>query len=169
MNLHDIEVLTIDGETTKLSTYEGRVLLIVNTASSCGLTPQFEGLESLYRRFKDRGLVVLGFPCNQFGGQEPLDEDGIKQFCSSKYDVSFPMFAKIDVNGSGEHPLYALLKKEAPGFLGTKGIKWNFTKFLVDRSGEVVARFGPMKKPEAIAAAIERTLAKATASGAVTA
>ncbi|MBS2018545.1 MAG: glutathione peroxidase [Deltaproteobacteria bacterium] len=168
MNLHDIEVRTIDGETTKLSTYEGRVLLIVNTASGCGLTPQFEGLESLYRRFKDRGLVVLGFPCNQFGGQEPLDENGIKKFCSSKYDVSFPMFAKIDVNGSGEHPLYTTLKKEAPGFLGTKGIKWNFTKFLVDRKGKVVARFGPTEKPESISAAVERALGPAapTASAA---
>ena len=163
MSLYDIEVRTISGETKKLSEFAGKTMLIVNTASGCGLTPQFEGLEALYRRFKDRGLVVLGFPCNQFAGQEPLDEKGIQSFCSLKYDVTFPMFAKIDVNGSGAHPLYVELKKAAPGFLGTEVIKWNFTKFLVDAKGNVVERFGPKEEPEQIAAKVEHGLPTAAA------
>lgn len=160
MGIYDIDVRTIEGETKKLAEYEGRTLLVVNTASGCGLTPQFEGLESLYKRFKDRGLVVLGFPCNQFAGQEPLDEKGIQEFCTAKYDVSFPMFAKIDVNGPKTHPLYELLKTDAPGILGTKSIKWNFTKFLVGSNGRVLRRFGPKEEPASIAAAVEAQLPK---------
>jgi glutathione peroxidase len=159
MSLYDIEVKTITGETKKLAEFSGKTLLIVNTASGCGLTPQFEGLEGLYKKFKDRGLVVLGFPCNQFAGQEPLDEKAIQSFCSLKYDVTFPMFSKIDVNGSGAHPLYVALKKAAPGILGTEAIKWNFTKFLVDAKGNVVERFGPKEVPEEIAGRIEKALA----------
>ncbi len=168
MNLYDIDVRTITGETTKLSAWTGKVMLIVNTASGCGLTPQFEGLEALYRRFNDRGLVVLGFPCNQFAGQEPLDDKGIQAFCTSRYDVSFPMFAKLDVNGAGTHPLYAHLKQSAPGVLGSEAIKWNFTKFLVDQRGAVVARFGPKEEPAAIAGSIEEVLeGRALKAGAV--
>jgi glutathione peroxidase len=163
MNLYDIEVRTLTGETTTLGAFRGKTLLIVNTASACGFTPQFEGLEALYRRFRDRGLVVLGFPCNQFAGQEPLDEKAIGAFCSTRYDVTFPMFAKIDVNGPRTHPLYAALKEAAPGLLGTRAIKWNFTKFLVDPTGRVVARFGPRDKPEDLANEIEKHLPRAAA------
>jgi glutathione peroxidase len=162
--LYDVEVRTITGETTTLARFAGQTMLVVNTASGCGLTPQFEGLEALYRRFKDRGFVVLGFPCNQFAGQEPLDEQGIRDFCTTKYDVTFPMFARVDVNGRGEHPLYAQLKGAAPGFLGIKAIKWNFTKFLVDARGEVVARFAPTDTPESIAQAVEAHLPAAAAA-----
>jgi glutathione peroxidase len=158
MNLYDIEVRTLSGETQKLGMYAGKTLLVVNTASACGFTPQFQGLEALYRRFKDRGFVVLGFPCNQFAGQEPLDERAIETFCSTRYDVTFPMFAKVDVNGDGAHPLFKALKEAAPGILGTKAIKWNFTKFLVDSTGHVVARFGPRHRPEDIAPEIEKVL-----------
>lgn len=158
MSLYEIPVQTITGETTSLAAFAGRTLLIVNTASGCGLTPQFRGLEGLYQRFKDRGLVVLGFPCNQFAGQEPLDEAGIQEFCSLNYDVTFPMFAKVDVNGGGTHPLFAQLKEAAPGLLGTRSIKWNFTKFLVDPSGRIVTRFGPRDTPEAIADEVEKHL-----------
>ena len=163
MSLYDLEVRTITGETKKLAEFAGKTLLIVNTASGCGLTPQFTGLEALYRRFQDRGLVVLGFPCNQFAGQEPLDEKGIQSFCSLQYDVTFPMFSKIEVNGPGTHPLYVALKKAAPGLLGTEAIKWNFTKFLVDASGRVVTRFGPKEEPEAIAGKVEEVLPPAAA------
>ena len=163
MSLYDIEVRTITGETKKLADYAGKTLLIVNTASGCGLTPQFKGLEGLYQRFKDRGLVVLGFPCNQFAGQEPLDEKAIQSFCSLNYDVTFPMFSKIDVNGGNTHPLYVQLKKAAPGLLGTEAIKWNFTKFLVDTSGKVVERFGPKEEPDEIAGRIEKVLPRAAA------
>jgi glutathione peroxidase len=134
------------------------VLLIVNTASKCGFTPQYEGLEALYRKHRDRGFAVLGFPCNQFGAQEPGDAAEIASFCSLTYDVSFPMFAKIDVNGPAAHPLYGFLKKEKKGLLGSEGIKWNFTKFLVDRSGAVVDRFAPTTKPEALETAVEALL-----------
>lgn len=158
MSLYEIPVQTITGETTSLAAFAGRTLLIVNTASGCGLTPQFRGLEGLYQRFKDRGLVVLGFPCNQFAGQEPLDEAGIQEFCSLNYDVTFPMFAKVDVNGDGTHPLFAQLKEAAPGLLGTRSIKWNFTKFLVDPAGRIVTRFGPRDTPEAIADEVEKHL-----------
>jgi glutathione peroxidase len=149
-SIYDIGVKTIDGGTQPLSEYRGKTLLIVNVASQCGFTPQYAGLEALYRKYKDRGLVVLGFPCNQFGHQEPGSEAEIQQFCSTTYDVTFPLFAKIDVNGSRTHPLYELLKSTRPGLLGTEGIKWNFTKFLVNPSGEVVARYAPSDTPEKI-------------------
>ena len=147
-----------DGQPVDLSAYAGKVLLIVNTASKCGFTPQYEGLEALHRRFADRGFEVLGFPCNQFGAQEPGDAEEIRNFCSLTYDVTFPMFAKVDVNGADADPLFTALKKQAPGFLGTGGIKWNFTKFLVDRGGQVVERYAPTTKPEAIEADIAKLL-----------
>jgi glutathione peroxidase len=150
-NIYDVEVKTIDGEKQTLAGYAGKHLLIVNVASKCGFTPQYEGLEKLYRDFKDQGLVVLGFPCDQFGHQEPGDEDEIKKFCSLSYDVTFPMFAKIDVNGPGTHPLYQHLKASAKGVLGSEAIKWNFTKFLVDPQGNVVKRYGSTTTPAAIA------------------
>ena len=150
MGLYDIETKTIDGTPQTLAPYKGKALLIVNVASKCGFTPQYKGLEALWREYKDRGLVVLGFPCNQFGHQEPGNEEEINTFCSSRYDVTFPMFAKIEVNGDGAHPLYQHLKREAPGIFGTRGIKWNFTKFLVDRSGKVVKRFAPTDSPDSI-------------------
>ncbi len=143
MNIYDIEVKTIDGQSQTLDVYRGRVLLIVNVASKCAFTGQYAGLEDLYKRYKEKGLVVLGFPCNQFGSQEPGTEAEIKSFCSLKYDVSFPMFAKVDVNGDKAHPLYNLLKSEKRGTLGTQSIKWNFTKFLVDKNGAVLKRYGP--------------------------
>jgi glutathione peroxidase len=158
MTLFDIEATTIDGATKKLGDYAGKVMLIVNVASRCGFTPQYAGLEALYRKFADRGLVVLGFPCNQFGAQEPGSEKEIASFCSSKYDVTFPMFAKIDVNGENAHPLYRLLKHDAPGILGSEAIKWNFTKFLVDREGHVVKRYASTDTPDEIAKDIEGLL-----------
>jgi glutathione peroxidase len=156
--LQDIEVRTITGESRRLTDYTGQALLIVNVASKCGFTPQYAGLESLYRRFRDRGFAVLGFPCDQFGHQEPGDEAEIRSFCTLKYDVSFPMFSKIEVNGPAAHPLYQTLKRAAPGVLGTQRIKWNFTKFLVDPAGKVVARFAPTGKPERLAKSIEAVL-----------
>jgi glutathione peroxidase len=150
-DIYDVEVKTIDGETQTLAGYRGKHLLIVNVASKCGFTPQYEGLEKLYRDFKDRGLAVLGFPCDQFGHQEPGDDDEIKQFCSLTYDVTFPMFAKIEVNGPGAHPLYQRLKASAKGVLGSEAIKWNFTKFLVDPQGGLVKRYAPTTTPAAIA------------------
>jgi glutathione peroxidase len=158
MTLFDIEATTIDGATKKLGDYAGKVMLIVNVASRCGFTPQYAGLEALYRKFADRGLVVLGFPCNQFGAQEPGSEKEIASFCSSTYDVTFPMFAKIDVNGEKAHPLYRLLKHDAPGILGSEAIKWNFTKFLVDREGHVVKRYASTDTPDQIAKDIEGLL-----------
>ncbi len=157
-SLRDIQVRTITGETTSLGAYAGKALLIVNVASKCGLTPQYTGLEALFRRYKDRGFQVLGFPCDQFAHQEPGDEAQISNFCSSTYDVTFPMFSKIEVNGPNAHPLYQALKKAAPGIFGTEGIKWNFTKFLVDPQGKVVARYAPAGKPESLTAAIEAVL-----------
>ncbi|AFT72534.1 Glutathione peroxidase [Alloalcanivorax dieselolei B5] len=158
MSIYDYNAVTLDGEERSLADFKGKVLLIVNTASKCGFTPQYKGLQALYQRYKDRGLVVLGFPCNQFGHQEPGDEVEIGAFCEKNYGVDFPMFAKIDVNGSDAHPLYRYLKSEAPGLLGSEGIKWNFTKFLVDQSGRVVRRYAPKDKPEALAADIEKAL-----------
>jgi len=149
-SLYDFEVATIDGAKQRLDDYRGRVLLIVNVASRCGFTPQYAGLEELYRKYRERGFAVLGFPCDQFGQQEPGDETEIKEFCRLTYDVTFPLFAKIDVNGPTAHPLYKYLKNARRGFLATKRIKWNFTKFLVDREGDVVRRFGPMVRPEKI-------------------
>jgi len=158
--LYEIEAKTIDGQTQKLADFAGKALLVVNVASKCGFTPQYAGLEALYRKFAPKGLVVLGFPCDQFGHQEPGSEAEIAAFCSMKYDVSFPLFSKIDVNGERAHPLYALLKNEAPGLLGTEAIKWNFTKFLVDKTGRVVKRYAPNDAPEAIGADVEALLAK---------
>ena len=155
-SVYELEAKTIDGAQQSLGAYKGKTLLIVNVASKCGFTPQYSGLEALYRKFKDKGLVVLGFPCDQFGHQEPGNEGEIKQFCSLKYDVTFPMFAKIDVNGDQTAPVYQLLKKEAKGLLGSESIKWNFTKFLVDKTGKVVRRYASMDTPESI----EKDIAK---------
>jgi glutathione peroxidase len=154
----DFTAQTIDGQMLPLAGYRGQVLLIVNVASRCGFTPQYAGLEALWQKYRERGLVVLGFPCNQFGGQEPRDEAAIADFCSTHYDVSFPLFAKVKVNGDGAHPLWQHLKPAAPGVLGSEWIKWNFTKFLVNREGRVVKRYGSITKPEEISAAIERLL-----------
>ena len=156
--VYDFEAKTIDGSQQKLDAYAGKVLLIVNVASKCGFTPQYKGLEALWRKYKDQNFAVLGFPCDQFGHQEPGDENEIKNFCSLTYDVDFPMFAKIEVNGANTHPLYQHLKSTAPGVLGTEGIKWNFTKFLVDKSGKVVKRYGSMDTPEKIEGDIKALL-----------
>ncbi len=156
--LYDIEVETLAGAGQSMGDYEGKVLLIVNTASKCGFTPQYEGLEKLYQKFKDRGLVVMGFPCNQFGQQEPGSAGDIQDFCQVNYGVSFPMHAKVDVNGENAHPLFQYLKKEKKGVLSTEGIKWNFTKFLVSRSGEVVSRYAPNSTPESLEKDIENAL-----------
>jgi glutathione peroxidase len=157
-SVYDFDAVRLNGDKISLAQYRGKVLLIVNTASQCGFTPQYAGLEDLYRRFKDRGLVVLGFPCNQFGSQEPGDAAAIGQFCTTNYGVSFPMFAKIDTNGDNAHPLYVYLKHEATGLLGSEAIKWNFTKFLIDRDGNVIRRFASATKPEQIVGAIEALL-----------
>jgi glutathione peroxidase len=147
---YDFSAKTIDGKEQSLADYRGKAMLVVNVASKCGFTPQYTGLEALYRKFKDKGIVVLGFPCDQFGHQEPGDENEIKNFCSLTYDVTFPMYAKVDVNGAKAHPLYQWMKEEKSGFLGTEGIKWNFTKFLIDRNGNVVKRYAPTDTPEKI-------------------
>ena len=155
--IYDFSAKSLDGEELPLRRFEGKVLLIVNTASQCGFTPQYRALEALQRKFSSRGFAVLGFPCNQFGGQEPGDATEIMAFCSSKYDVTFPMFEKVDVNGANAHPLYNYLKGERSGLLGAS-IKWNFTKFLVDRAGNVVARHAPTTKPESLKKEIEALL-----------
>jgi len=147
MTIYDFSVTTIDGEVQSLAAYRGQLLLIVNVASRCGFTPQYAGLESLYRRFQEQGLAVLGFPCDQFGHQEPGNEQEIKSFCSLTYEVTFPLFAKIKVNGAEAHPLYRFLKSEQTGLLGSESIKWNFTKFLVNREGQVVKRYAPTDIP----------------------
>ena len=157
--VYDFTAQALDGREVSLDAYRGKVLLIVNVASKCGFTPQYEGLEALYAKYRDRGFAVLGFPCNQFGGQEPGDAAAIGAFCSTTYGVSFPMFAKIEVNGEDAHPLYRFLKSEKKGVLGSQAIKWNFTKFLIDRSGEVAGRYAPTDKPEALEGDIERLLA----------
>lgn len=157
MQISDFEVKQADGTPESLANYEGKVLLIVNTASKCGFTPQYEGLESLYREYKDQGLEILAFPCNQFGKQEPGDAEEIKNFCTLNYDVSFPLMGKIDVNGKDADPLWEYLREEKGGLLGSR-IKWNFTKFLVDRDGNVVARHGPAVKPEQLKSEIEALL-----------
>ena len=157
-DIYQFSARTIDGRETPLADWRGKVLLIVNTASKCGFTPQYEGLEALHRRYGDRGFAVLGFPCNQFGGQEPGNEAEIADFCKLTYAVDFPMFAKVEVNGGGVHPLWKALKHAAPGLLGSEAIKWNFTKFLIGRDGRVVERFAPSMKPEALAAKIEALL-----------
>ena len=157
-SVYEFSAPLLDGRPVGLDGFRGHVLLIVNAASRCGFTPQYAGLEELYRRYKDRGFAVLGFPCNQFGAQEPGTENEIGAFCEANYGVSFPMFAKIEVNGPGTHPLYAHLKKSRPGLLGSERIKWNFTKFLVDRKGAVVRRYGSSTKPAEIVSEIERLL-----------
>jgi glutathione peroxidase len=158
-DLYEIPVTTIDGTAQTLAEYRGKVMLIVNVASQCGFTPQYEGLERLHRELGAQGLAVLGFPCNQFGAQEPGDAEEIKKFCALKYDVSFPLFAKIDVNGAHTHPLYARLKREKPGLLGTEAVKWNFTKFLVGKDGTVLERYGSNDTPEKIRGDLLKLLA----------
>jgi glutathione peroxidase len=159
MTVYDYSAKLNDGNTKSLSDYRGRVLLVVNTASECGFTPQYKGLQDLYAKYHDKGLEILGFPCDQFGHQEPGSDDEIKSFCDFNYGVTFPLFSKIEVNGNNAHPLYKWLKSEKGGLLGDS-IKWNFTKFLVDKQGTVVERFAPTTTPEKIAADIERELAK---------
>jgi glutathione peroxidase len=158
MNAYDFTAETLDGAPAPLSGWRGQVMLIVNTASKCGFTPQYQGLEALHRKYGDRGLVVLGFPCNQFAAQEPGDAEEIASFCSLTYNVTFPMMTKVDVNGAKAHPLYAWLKHEKRGVLGTEAVKWNFTKFLVGRDGNVAGRFSPSTEPKAIEGAIEALL-----------
>ena len=157
-SLYSFEAHGIDGRPVSLMEYRDRVLLIVNTASRCGFTPQLAGLEALWERYRLRGLVVLGFPCNQFGGQEPGTEQQIQDFCATRYGVSFPLMSKVEVNGAHAHPLYKWLCAQAPGLLGSKAIKWNFTKFLVGRDGHVIRRYGPAEAPEKLEADIEKAL-----------
>lgn len=158
--VYDFKADSLGGKNVDLSQYRGKVLLIVNTASNCGFTPQYKGLEEVYQQFKDKGVEVLGFPCNQFGSQEPGNADEIGAFCEKNYGVSFPMFAKIDVNGSGAHPLYQHLKSQAKGLLGSEAIKWNFTKFLVKKDGTVFKRYAPTTSPEDLHGDIEKLLAE---------
>ena len=162
MGIYDIDVTTIAGESQKLGAYRGKTLLIVNVASQCGFTPQYAGLEQLYRAYRSHGLEVLGFPCDQFGHQEPGTEAEIQTFCSTEFDVSFPMFAKVDVNGAHEHPLYHVLKTKRRGVLGSGAIKWNFTKFLVSPEGEVLKRYAPQDTPEHIRRELESVLRSAS-------
>lgn len=157
-NIYSFKVKTIDKEEITLERFKGKILLIVNVASCCGFTKQYAGLENLYQRYRDKGLEILGFPCNQFGGQEPGDEEKIKQFCDLNYHITFPLFAKIEVNGRNAHPLYVFLKENGKGILGTEKIKWNFTKFLVNKKGEVVHRFAPVTTPEELESAILKIL-----------
>lgn len=158
MSVHDFKATTLRGEEESLSKYKDKVLLVVNTASKCGFTPQFKGLQELYDKYKDRGFEVLGFPSNQFAGQEPGSSEDIEQYCQINYGVTFPMYEKIDVKGDTAHPLFQYLTREAPGVLGTKAVKWNFTKFLVDREGRVLKRFSPSTSPEKIEADIAEML-----------
>ena len=157
--IYDFQAELLEGQSQDLSAYQGKVVLIVNTASQCGLTSQFEGLEQLYQDYQQQGLVILGFPCNQFAHQDPLSNAEIGGFCQRNYGVSFPMFAKVDVNGPSAHPLYQYLSTQAKGILGTQRIKWNFTKFLINQKGEVIKRYAPIIKPEKIAKDIQRLLA----------
>ena len=156
--LYELSAQRLEGQEESLANYRGKVVLVVNVASKCGFTPQYAGLEAIWKNYGPRGLVILGFPCNQFGAQEPGDEAEIASFCSLTYNVSFPMFKKVEVNGAATHPVYKFLKASAPGVLGTEGVKWNFTKFLVNRDGEVVSRYAPTTKPEDLAADIEKLL-----------
>lgn len=158
-SIYDFSVTDIKGKRVALEAYQGKVVLIVNTASKCGFTPQYEGLEAMYKKYADKGLVVLGFPCNQFGSQEKGSEQEIESFCSLNFGVSFPLFSKVDVNGPEASPLYQYLTAAAPGLLGSRRIKWNFTKFLVGKDGQVIARFGPTTKPEEMESAILKALA----------
>jgi glutathione peroxidase len=157
--VYEFSAKTIDGKSRKLGDYKGKVLLVVNTASQCGFTPQYKGLETLYKQFKDRGFAVLGFPSNQFGQQEPGDDTEIAEFCEMNFGVTFPLFSKVDVNGDGAHPLFKYLTAAKPGMLGSEGIKWNFTKFLVGKDGKVIDRYAPTTKPEDLAKHIEKALA----------
>lgn len=156
--IYSFTARTIDGRDVPLSDFSRQVLLVVNVASECGFTPQYAGLETLYRDYRDRGFTVLAFPCNQFGGQEPGDAATISQFCTSRYDITFPLFEKIEVNGPQAHPLYVWLKSQKAGILGSQSIKWNFSKFLIDRQGHVIQRLGPTAKPESLRKEIERAL-----------
>jgi glutathione peroxidase len=158
MSVYPFKAKTINGKEISLQDYQGKALLIVNVASKCGFTPQYEGLEKLYKKYKDRGFEILGFPCNQFGAQEPGSEADIQSFCSLTYGVDFPMFSKVDVNGANAHPLYKYLTMEKPGILGTEAIKWNFTKFLIGKNGEPVKRYGSADKPESLEGDIEKVL-----------
>lgn len=155
-SIYDFEISTLHNEKTTLTPYKSKVILIVNTASGCGFTPQLEGLEKLYKTYKEKGFVVLGFPCNQFAGQEPLNGPEIQNFCQINYGVTFPVFGKIDVNGANTHPLYHYLKHQAPGILGSEAIKWNFTKFLINKEGNVVKRYSPSTSPESISEDIKK-------------
>ena len=157
--IYDFQAELLEGEQKNLADYQGKVLLVVNTASQCGLTPQFEGLEKLYQDYQQQGLVILGFPCNQFANQDPSSNEEIGSFCQRNYGVSFPMFAKVDVNGSNAHPIYKYLTSEAKGILGSESIKWNFTKFLINQNGEVIKRYSPTTKPEKIGKDIQKLLA----------
>ncbi len=157
-SIYDFQIKTIDGQKTTLAPYRGKVMLIVNVASKCGYTPQYDGLEALYQKYKEKGFVVLGFPSNQFGHQEPGTNEDIQRFCRVNFGVTFPMFSKIEVNGKNAHPLYIYLKSKQPGILGTEAIKWNFTKFLIDKEGKVIARFGSSTKPKALEEKIEKLL-----------
>jgi glutathione peroxidase len=158
MSLHDFTVTTLAGDVFALSTLRDQVVLVVNTASACGFTPQLAGLQALWQTRRDQGLVVLGFPCNQFGGQEPGSAVEIAAFCTDRYSVGFPLMAKVDVNGSHAEPLFVWLKEQAPGFLGTQAIKWNFTKFLIGRDGRVLGRYAPQTRPEQLQAAVDQAL-----------
>ena len=158
-SVYDFSATSIDGKARKLGDYKGKVLLVVNTASKCGFTPQYAGLEAIYKQYKDRGFAVLGFPSNQFGAQEPGPDDQIAEFCEMNYGVSFPMFSKVDVNGDNAHPLFKHLTAAKKGLLGSEAIKWNFTKFLVGKDGNVIDRYAPTTKPEDIAKDIEKALA----------
>ncbi|OKP97452.1 glutathione peroxidase [Paenibacillus sp. P46E] len=160
MSIYDFEANTLRGQEESLSKYKGKVLLVVNTASKCGFTPQYKGLQEVYDKFKDRGFEVLGFPSNQFAGQEPGESEDIAEFCEINYGVTFPMYEKIDVKGNEAHPLFKYLSKEAPGVLGSKSVKWNFTKFLVDQEGRVLKRFSPQTTPDQIEADIAKLLGK---------
>lgn len=159
-SIYSFEAPLLSGKNTALEQFRGQVLLVVNTASLCGFTPQYEGLQKLYEAYHAKGFSILAFPCNQFGHQEPSDSEGIKSVCDARFKITFPVFQKIEVNGSGAHPLYVWLKREAPGVLGTQAIKWNFTKFLINRQGEVVCRYGSLRTPETIRHDIELALAK---------
>jgi glutathione peroxidase len=159
-NIYDYSVNSLNGAPVDLGSYRGKVLLIINTASNCGFTPQYKGLEAVYQQFKDKGVEVLGFPCNQFGSQEPGSSDEISAFCEKNYGVTFPLFAKIDVNGNDAHPLFKHLKQQAPGLMGTEAIKWNFTKFLVKKDGTVYKRYAPQTEPKELMQDIEKLLAE---------
>jgi glutathione peroxidase len=160
-SIYEFSANTIDGQEVSLAQFKGKVLLIVNTASKCGFTPQYKGLEELYEKYHDQGLEILGFPCNQFGGQEPGSSEEIQTFCETKFGVKFPLFAKIDVNGANTHPLYAFLKDAAPGILGSKDIKWNFTKFLVGRDGVVADRYASTTSPQSLEKDIQKAIGPA--------